>query len=219
MTPPAALLFDLDGTLVDSIDLIVASFQATIAHFLDVAVPADAIVPQIGRSLFALFDEWDAARTPQMVAWYRTYMHAHHDARVRAFDGIAPLLDTLALGPLPLGIVTSKSHASAQPSRERFGLLAPRFSVFVGYDDTERHKPDPAPLLLAAERLGLPPTACWYIGDSVHDLHAARAADMGAIGAGWGPTPHAQLAPLADTVLQHPRALLSLLDRWGTLSP
>jgi phosphoglycolate phosphatase-like HAD superfamily hydrolase len=83
--------------------------------------------------------------------------------------------------------------------------------VIVTEDDTERHKPFPDPLLHAARLLDLPVSSCWYIGDSTHDMEAARAAGMPAIGAAWGPYGMAALAPLADAVAETPAAILGLL--------
>jgi len=84
--------------------------------------------------------------------------------------------------------------------------------TIITYEETERHKPHPDPLLLAAQRLGLEPAACWYVGDSTHDMEAARAAGMHAVGAAWGPYGHDLLAPLADVVVDAPEHLLGLLQ-------
>lgn len=90
-------------------------------------------------------------------------------------------------------------------------------SVVVVEDDTERHKPHPDPLLHAARLLDLPPTGalravCWYVGDSTHDMIAARAAGMTAIGAAWGPNHATELAPLADALAETPADVLALLE-------
>lgn len=207
---PDAILFDLDGTLVDSIDLIVHAYQTTVERHLNVALPREEIVPLIGRSLFDLFEEMAPGRSQELVASYRVYMHSVHDEMIRGFDGVDAMLDALAERGMPIGIVTSKSLASATPSLARFGLT-PRMRTIVTLDDTDRHKPHPAPLLKGAERLGLDPSRLWYVGDSVHDLAAARSAGMRAVAAGWGPTSHDELRPLADDLLATPEALIRLL--------
>jgi HAD superfamily hydrolase (TIGR01509 family) len=143
---------------------------------------------------------------------YRAYLQTHHDTLIAGYDGIAELLDGLAARSVPLGIVTSKAMVSAAPSLCYFGLTAARMATIVTYDDTDRHKPYPDPLLLAARRLSVLPASCWYVGDSTHDMHAARAAGMAAIGAAWGPFPRAELVPLADTIADTPSDVLRLLE-------
>lgn len=206
---PAALLFDLDGTLTDSIGLIVHCYQATLQHFAGRTPTAEEIVPKIGRALPTLFAEEEAGDVAAMLTFYRALYAREHDDWVRLYPGVTALLEGLPAA-LPLGVVTSKSLQSARPALERFGLAA-RMQVIVTSDHTERHKPDPEPLLLAAERLGVVADRCAYLGDSIHDLHAARAAGMQALAALWGPSPPETLRPLADHALAHPEALLMLL--------
>ena len=207
---PDALLFDLDGTLTDSVGLIVHCCQRTFQTFLGRDVPSEELIPHVGRSLFALFDEYDARQQPEMVAFYRALYVEHHDDWVQLFPGIDAMLDGVQAAGLPIGIVTSKGRESARPALERFGLSA-RLQTLVTYDDTERHKPEPEPLLLAAAHLGLAPERCWYVGDATHDLRAARAAGMMAVAALWGPMEQAILRPLADHALERPEALLDFL--------
>jgi phosphoglycolate phosphatase-like HAD superfamily hydrolase len=92
----------------------------------------------------------------------------------------------------------------------RFGLEEQMRAV-VTYEETERHKPRPDPLLLAAKRLGFEPAACWYVGDSTHDMEAARAAGMYGVGAAWGPYGRDLLRPLADVVIDAPGELVGLV--------
>jgi pyrophosphatase PpaX len=206
--PLAALLFDLDGTLTDSIGLIVYCYQATLAHFSGRTPSPEEIIPKIGRALPTLFAEDNVADVAAMLAFYRALYAKEHDDWVRLYDGVDEMLATLH-GMLPLAIVTSKSLQSARPALERFGIGA-KMQVVITSDDTQKHKPDPEPLLLAAARLGVLPEHCAYLGDSIHDLHAARAAGMQALAALWGPSPPETLRPLADRSFDSPRALLAL---------
>jgi pyrophosphatase PpaX len=202
-----ALLFDLDGTLTDSIGLIVYCYQATLKEFAGRTPTRDEIVPKIGRALPTLFAEEDAGPVDAMLAFYRALYAKQHDNWVRLYPGVEEMLDGLLQTQMPLAIVTSKSLQSAQPAIQRF-KLARYFSVIITSDDTERHKPDPEPLLLAAQRLGVAPEDCAYLGDSIHDLHAARAAKITALAALWGPSDPELLCALANFSFETPDALL-----------
>jgi pyrophosphatase PpaX len=207
---PAALLFDLDGTLTDSIDLIVHCYQKTVKEFLGQELTRDEVIPAIGCSLFALFAALSPDRWPQMVAEYRAEYARLADDWVTLYTEITDVFTLLESKNIPIGVVTSKGSDSALPALARFGLDE-RIAMLVTFEDTETHKPDPAPLLLAAERLELAPEICWYVGDSTHDLIAARAAGMRGLGALWGPTDREILRPLADDLLETPLDLGRLL--------
>ncbi len=209
--PPRAILFDLDGTLIDSIELIVRSFQHTTEMHMGTPLPREEIIPTIGRSLVGELERIAPNNGTALLATYQTFMFANHDAFVTVYPGIVEILAAIHARGIPMGIVTSKARLSATPSFERF-LLDRKMAVVVVEDDTTRHKPYPDPLLHAATALGLPPTACWYIGDSTHDMIAARAAGMIGIGAAWGPYARTILEPLADALAETPADVLTLLD-------
>ncbi len=209
--PPRAILFDLDGTLIDSIELIVRSFQHTTETHMGTPLPREEIIPTIGRSLVGELERIAPNNGTALLATYRTFMFANHDAFVTVYPGIVEMLAAIHARGIPMGIVTSKARLSATPSFERF-LLDREMAVVVVEDDTTRHKPYPDPLLRAATALGLPPTACWYIGDSTHDMIAAHAAGMIGIGAAWGPYARTILEPLADALAETPADVLTLLD-------
>jgi pyrophosphatase PpaX len=208
---PNCILFDLDGTLIDSIELIVRSFQHATAVHLGAPLTRAEIIPTIGRSLAGELERLAPGSGAALLATYRTFMFANHDEFVTVYPGIFDLLASLHARGLPTGIVTSKARISAAPSFARF-LLDREMSAVVVEDDTARHKPHPDPLLHAARLLDLPPAACWYIGDSTHDMIAARAAGMTTIGAAWGPNHATELAPLADAVAETPADVLALLE-------
>jgi pyrophosphatase PpaX len=208
--PLSAILFDLDGTLTDSIGLIVHCYQATLTHFAGRTPSHEEVVPKIGRALPTLFAEENVGDVAAMLTFYRALYAKEHDDWVRLYDGVDELLHGL-YSKLPLAIVTSKSLQSARPALERF-RIGEKMQVVVTSDDTQKHKPDPEPLLLAAARLGVLPEHCAYLGDSIHDLHAARAAGMQALAALWGPSPPETLRPLANQSFDTPHALLASLS-------
>lgn len=211
MPPCALLLLDLDGTLIDSIELIVRSFQHAGAATLGRAPTRGEIVPTIGRPLVDVCAELAPGRGPEMVATYRAWNHAYHDEYVAVYPGIVEMIAAVRERGVPMGIVSSKARVAAQPTFDRFGLDAGMATVVL-HDDTPRHKPLPDPLLFAATRVGVPPAACWYLGDSTHDMEAARAAGMVAVGAAWGPYPTETITALAHAIAAAPMDVVALLD-------
>ena len=207
---PSAILFDLDGTLTDSIGLIVHCYQRTVNKFLGLEMTREEVVPVIGRSLLELFQELSPEHWEEMVAFYRADYAALADAWVTLYTGIPEMLADLTARGVIFGVVTSKGIDSAAPVLKRFGLDA-HLKILVTFEDTATHKPGPEPLLFAAEKLGVSPETCWYVGDATHDLHAARAAGMRGIGVLWGPTDRETLAPLAGNLLETPAKLGTLL--------
>jgi pyrophosphatase PpaX len=191
----AAVLFDLDGTLIDTTDLILASCRHTFErHLRGGCPPRGALIATFGRSLpESLLELAEAEGVPdphafagEMLDTYRAHNNEHHDVLIRPFDGVEPMLVALRASGLRLGVVTSKREGTARRGMSRYGL-ARHFAVGVFHDDTVRHKPHPEPLLEAARRMGVPPAETVYVGDSVHDVAAGRAAGMRTIAVTWGP--------------------------------
>ncbi len=188
-------LFDLDGTLIDSIPLIMASFRHTMRTHLG-AVPDDTswragfgtpLRPQLRK--FAR-DEEHASR---MVDTYRAYTDAHHDRLLESYVGIDDALGTLHGAGVQLAVVTSKTHALARRGLKGCGLDG-YFGVLIGADDVSQHKPHPAPVLAALDRLSAVRADTVFIGDSPHDIEAGRAAGIRTAAALWGPFPREVLA-------------------------
>jgi phosphoglycolate phosphatase len=214
----SAVLFDLDGTLVDSApDLAGAANEMRQARGLP-PLPYGALRAWAGSGARGMLAASLQARPDQAgYADLRDEFHDLYEQRLlqetRLFDTIGPLLDALERHGLPWGIVTNKALRFAEPLSRALGLLS-RAAVLVGGDSTAHTKPHPAPLLEAARRLGLPPQTCVYVGDDLRDMHAGRAAAMGALAAAWGylgvDTPIHEWG--ADFVLEEPRDLLRSLD-------
>lgn len=180
-----AVLFDLDGTLIDSIELILASFRHATERVLGEAVPDEVMLRDVGLPLARQMREISEAHADELLREYREHNLRVHDELVRAYPGTAEALVWLAARGLKMGVVTSKMNATARRGLDVFGM-AGFFDVVVGSDDVTIHKPDPHPLLVAAEALGVDITRAAYVGDSPHDMSAARAAGCIAIGATWG---------------------------------
>lgn len=216
-----AVLFDLDGTLVDTTELILSSHEHTLRRHLRNREQPERyeILRNLGRSLVETLHEYAVAdraanvaeSAEQMLQTYRQYQRANHDDMIRPFEGMRETLEALRERGYTLGVVTSKMEANARPALEMYGLssLVP---LGVFHDDTELHKPNPAPLLLAAEKGGLAISRTLYVGDSIHDMAAGRAAGMRTLAALWGPFPQADLElENPDAFASSPLGLLDLL--------
>jgi len=197
-TRPLAVLFDLDGTLIDSIELILNSAQHA---FRDRQghVPSDAEwLTGVGIPLATMFKRYatDDADVDALIAKYREYQLAHHDRLVRSYESVVETVDAIRAARHPLGIVTSKTGWLAQRGLDTVGLGA-HFDVIVGCDTCALHKPDPGPVLFALDKLGYAPDQAVFVGDSIYDIQAGNAAGVTTVAALWGPFTRADLAASA----------------------
>ena len=205
------VLFDFDGTLADTIPLIVASFRHTVGEVLGVEVTDAESRSWIGRTLVDIFTERYPAHVEEMIETYRTWNLAHHDELIRAVDGVPELLDALVERGSRVGVVSSKSEHTVRRGLDAVGLRHD-FAVIVGLESTAAHKPHPDPLLHAAATLGVDPADCAYVGDAVVDIRAARAAGMRPIGVTWGAGSAEELhAAGSDAVTDTAGELLGIL--------
>ena len=207
MQRPEAVLFDNDGTLVDTYDLILASFRHCTREVLGVELPEDELMSNQGQPLdvqmMHLSDDPEIQRL--LLDSYRAHNHAHHDAAVSGFPGVREGLAHLAEAGISLGVVTSKTHWLAQRGFEILGLGS-FFSALVGREDTVRHKPDPEPIAYGAALLGVDPRRCVYVGDSPFDMQAGQAAHAETIAVSWGSFSRERLEA------EHPDAICDTFD-------
>lgn len=196
--PIKAVLFDLDGTLLDSIDGIVACFTQVLAEF----VPGhswtrEQMIMKIGEPVPRQMLDFSGGRqdlVDPMVAAYRRLMGALLES-FPLYPGTGETLAALQNLGFRTGLVTSKSRGPVDVSLNRHSMHG-WFDVIVTADDTNRHKPLPDPLLLAAGKIAVAPGEILYIGDSVHDIRCAHAAGSIAGAAYWGPFPRYTLDDL-----------------------
>ncbi|MFT3876239.1 MAG: HAD family hydrolase [Propioniciclava sp.] len=181
----SAVLFDFDGTLANTIPLIIGSFRWTLAEY-DLPPADDATIRSwIGRTLPDVFTELAGTdEVDELMAGYRAWQLENHHL-LQTYPGMDALLARLADAGVPLGIATSRRRDSAEHLMRVAGLDG-SLPLLVGLEDTSAHKPDAAPLLLAAERIGADPSGAVYVGDAVVDLRAAQAAGMTGVGVTWG---------------------------------
>jgi pyrophosphatase PpaX len=208
----STVLFDLDGTLIDSIALILASYRHTLRTHRGTTPPDDVWLEGLGTPLRAQLARFtgDPAELEAMVGTYRAHNLANHDRMVRAYEGIEPALAALSGAGRRLAVVTSKLREGAARGLRQCGLDR-YFAVIVAADDTGRHKPHPDPVHKALELLQAEPGGTVFVGDSPHDLAAGRAAGVATAAALWGPFSRASLAPWEpDVWLETPRELTTL---------
>jgi pyrophosphatase PpaX len=206
------VLFDLDGTLLDSGWMILASLRHATQTVLRREIPdEDLLAPVGGSGLRDQMHALDSARADHLVAVYREHNEALHGDLV-ACEGVAPLLAGLHAQGRRLGLVTAKRHATVALAAHALPFLDD-LDVTVAWDDTERHKPHPDPILLALERLGAAPSEAAYVGDSPFDVAAARAADVFAVAVTWGRIHARELlaAQAPDALVDFPEELLGVL--------
>jgi pyrophosphatase PpaX len=207
------VLFDLDGTLIDSGPIILASMQHATRTVLGREIAYEELAATVGgQGLVAQMRQLDPEHVDELVEVYREHNDPLHET-LEAFDDLLDVLPELRAGGRRLGIVTAKRHRTVQLALDRFPDLAEQFDVVVGHEDTERHKPEPDPVLAALERLGAEPGDAAYVGDSPFDIQAAKAAGAFAIAVGWGGIHPDErlLEEEPDAFVRTPRELLDVV--------
>lgn len=206
------ILFDLDGTLVDSIPLILTSFRHATEQVLGEALPDEVVLRDVGIPLAKQMASFSEEHAEELLKAYRAHNAEFHDELIGEYDGVDEVLPALRARGYRIGVVTSKLNRVARMGLARFDLT-PYVDVLIGADDVDEHKPDPAPLLAAAERLGIAPGSCAYVGDAPCDIAAGNAAGMLSIAALWGPESFRArvLAEQPDLAIESIRDLLVLL--------
>ncbi|MGH2461348.1 MAG: HAD-IA family hydrolase [Chloroflexota bacterium] len=221
------ILFDLDGTLIDTTDLISRSYQHALTSVLGQPMAPDELFLGYGQPLPEAFGSilahrrespvgsTDATLVDRLIASYREFNVANHDLLAREFPGVRTILGELGRRGYVLGLVTSKGREIATRGLRLLDLTGV-FHSLVFMEDSARHKPHPDPIWVALDRLGARdrPRCALYVGDSTHDLRAGRAAGVRTAGALWGPFPPESLAAEEpDYLLRAPDDLLDLLAK------
>jgi pyrophosphatase PpaX len=179
------VLFDLDGTVIDSGAIILASMRHAAKEVLGTEVPDEALMAAVGGpGLEAQMRELAPDRVDELVSVYRAHNEPLHDGLV-CCDGIEDLLVRLKDEGRRLGVVTAKRRATVELAFAQVPI-AHLFETVVGGDETKRHKPDPEPLLLALERLDARPGDAAYVGDAPFDVKAAKSAGLFSVAVTWG---------------------------------
>jgi pyrophosphatase PpaX len=216
------VLFDLDGTLIDSIRLILDSYHHTLRqHNLPPRTDEDWL-KGVGTPLSVQFSEWQesAEILEAMIATYREYNLSHHDSMVTVYPGVLQALREIKVRGIQTGLVTSKNRAGALRGLKLVGLEA-LMDVLVCADEVTNPKPHPEPVEKAVTLLGSDPASTVYVGDSIHDMRSGRAAGVKTAAALWGPFGRSHLeSSHPDYWLETPADLVALIDhRWPITRP
>ena len=180
------VLFDLDGTLVDSGAIILASFRHATSTVLRREIPDHELMAAVGGpGLREQMEALDPERADELIEVYSAHNAGLHDG-LEPCPGVLDALDSLHVEGRQLGVVTAKRRATLELAFEVLPDLRRFFDVTVAAEDTERHKPNPEPLLLALAELGADADGAVYVGDSPFDMQAAKAAMMGSVAVTWG---------------------------------
>jgi pyrophosphatase PpaX len=206
------VLFDLDGTLIDSGEMILSSFRHATRTVLSREIPDAELAALVGGSdIYEQMRTIDETQVDELVRVYRQHNRPLHED-LKAFAGMENLLARLHSEGRRLGVVTSKRRRTVDLA---FAVLPIEryFDAVVTSEETERHKPDPEPVLLALERLGARPAQAAFVGDSPYDVGAGKAAGIFTIGVTWGGLhPHEHLLEAgADILVETPEELLGVL--------
>lgn len=184
MTNFHAVLFDFDGTIMDTTDLIIESFKYTVRKHLNYEIKAEDLYPTFGRPLIAALEELAPGQGADLIETYREFNLAKHDEMVTIFEHVPETLNALKDRGCKLGIVTSKAKHTLYKGLDLYNLQ-PYFDAIVAMEDTEHHKPHPEPILHCLKLLQVEPDKALYVGDSPHDIKSAHAAGVKAVAVRW----------------------------------
>ncbi|MBU2601590.1 MAG: 5'/3'-nucleotidase SurE [Actinobacteria bacterium] len=211
MSPlPGFVIFDLDGTVLDSVELIVESFGHAVREVLGLEPSREDLIRGVGRPLLEQMACFDRERAEELVRVYREFNHREHDLRVSLYPGVADLLLWLRARGARLGLVTSKSRDATEMAFRVTGI-GPLFEAVVCAGETEHHKPHPDPLFRVVELLGGDVDGAVYIGDSPFDVEAAQRAGMRSVGVTWG------VFPAENVAAQEPDYLVGSMEALSAL--
>lgn len=178
------LLFDLDGTLINTNELIIASFTHTLEKYAPNQYTREDIIAFIGEPLEDSFAKVDAERIEEMVKTYREHNIAHHDELVTEYPTVFETIQTLHAKGYKIGVVTTKARKTVA-----MGLALTKldqfFDCIVTIDDVTHPKPDPEPINMALDKLDATVDNAIMVGDSIFDIRAGKNAGVLTAAAGW----------------------------------
>ena len=213
MSQLQTVLFDLDGTLIDSIRLILDSYHHTLTQHNLPARSDEEWLRGVGTPLHVQFSQWHDSpeMLEAMIATYREFNLKHHDQMVTVYPGVVEAVRQIKSSGIQIGLVTSKNRQGALRGLALVGLEA-LMDVMVCADEVSNPKPHPEPVEKAVALLGADPARTVYVGDSIHDMHSGRAAGVKTAAALWGPFGRSHLESAGpDYWLEKPEDLVGLV--------
>lgn len=178
------ILFDLDGTLIDTNELIIASFTYTVEKYGDRPYSREEIIEFIGPPLVDSLSKVNPDKVDEMIKAYREHNYANHEKYVKAYPDVVETVRSLKDKGLKLAIVTTKIHHTAELGLKIAGMEG-IFDVIIGLDDVENAKPHPEPVLSAIDQLKANPMSTLMVGDNYHDIEAGQNAGVQTAGVAW----------------------------------
>ncbi len=184
----SAVLFDFDGTLVDTTEMIHQGMRHATTEVLGREdIPRETLLANVGQPLPQQMEVLDAEKAELLLEAYRRHHEENHDALIQEFPDIEKSLSRLRSAGTKVAVVTSKRQVSVEMALRNFPGLRDVVDRFVTMEDTKEHKPHPGPLLKGLELLGgVPKEEAAYVGDSPFDVEAAKAAGLTSVAVSWG---------------------------------
>ncbi|MEA4849042.1 MAG: pyrophosphatase PpaX [Clostridiaceae bacterium] len=205
------VLFDLDGTLFNTNKLIIDSFKHTYKTCLGLDVSEQEILKCFGEPLIVTLKRYSEEKAEELFKTYIEYNELRHNDTVTIFEGVQELLEELVKQGSTLALVTAKRRKVALMGLELFDIRK-YFEVLLAFEDTDLHKPNPAPVAKALEILGAQPSEAIMVGDSVFDIHCAHGADVKAALVKWSAAQDFQEdIASADYVVHDTKELLNII--------
>jgi len=209
--PITTLLFDFDGTLLDTNELIIQTFQYVLGNHYPGRFERIDILPFLGPTLHESFDSIDPEKTEQLIVEYRAWNKSMHDELSSEFDGVSETMRLLKAAGMKMAIVSTKRTEMIMKGLELLDVEGV-FDEVIAMDDVTKTKPDPEPILLALERLGSTADEALMIGDNYHDIVGGQNAGVRTAGVAWSAKGEAFLQTFnPDYMLQHISELLNLV--------
>lgn len=210
------VLFDFDGTLVNTNDVIIASWQHTYMYYLGREESLEKITACFGEPLLLTMErEFPEVDPRESAEVYRNFQKENADELVKIFPGIKELLESLKTDGFRMGVVTSRTRESAQRYMDMFGI-GDYFEEMVSCDDTDIHKPNPEPILLCLKKMGITAEEALMVGDSPFDIKCANNAGVKSVLVGWRITGDGQTLiddAREDFTISEPLELVGVLKR------
>ena len=210
-TKITTLLFDLDGTLIDTNDLIITTFLHTLDKYYPSKYKREDVLPFMGPTLQETFEGIDPDRVEEMILDYRTFNLANHDLLVKEFEGVLETIQILQEKGFKLGIVSTKIYDTVLKGM-KLTKLDPFFNVIVAMEHVSKVKPDPEPIFNALGQLGSTPEETIMVGDNFHDILAGKNAGTKTAGVSWSAKGREYIAKYEpDYILDNMKDLLTIL--------
>lgn len=205
-----AVLFDLDGTLLDTSDLIISSFKYTFLKHYNRKLSDHEVHDFFGKTLRAAMEHLGPDQVEDLINTYRKYSLSHHDKMITIFSGVVETIQSLYDEGILLAIVTSKTESTALRGLKLFDLDK-YFPVIIGAKQCTNHKPHPEPIYTAITQLKVRPEECLMVGDSLPDIISAREAGVKAAAVRWTEIPwDTILSEKPDYILETMKDLLTI---------